>query len=119
MIAIPLRTTTTFPILCSILLSLPLSLQAFHPMITSHSFSTTSSSSTGLFATSRRDVVKQAIKDALTITQQYGSQSSQAQIAWELAEEVENSVYSPCAHRADLHLHYDPDVFDDECPLHY
>jgi len=100
------------------MLSLPLSLRAFHPMIASHSFST-SSSSAGLFATSRRDVVQQAIEDALTITQQYGSQSSQAQIAWELAEEVENSVYSPCAHRAELHPHYDPDVLNEECPLHY
>jgi hypothetical protein len=44
---------------------------------------------------------KQAIQAALEITKKYGATSPEARIAWEIAEEMEDSVFSPCSKRCD------------------
>ena len=68
-----------------------------------------------LFIT-RREKVKEAIEDALEMTRIYGPQSSEARVAWEIAEEVEDNIYSPCSKRCDPYGSHDPDL-DEECPL--
>lgn len=48
----------------------------------------------------REDSAK-AIQEALEISKKYGAQSPEARVAWEIAEEIEDSVYSPCSKRCD------------------
>ena len=42
---------------------------------------------------------KKAIQEALEATQKYGATSVEARVAWEIAEEIEDSVFSPCSKR--------------------
>lgn len=42
---------------------------------------------------------KEAIKAALEATKKYGAQSQEARVLWEIAEEIEDSIFSPCSKR--------------------
>ena len=63
---------------------------------------------TGLFAVddngqdsddSRISPHKKAIQEALEATKTFGSTSPEARVAWEIAEEIEDSIFSPCSKR--------------------
>jgi len=84
------------------------------PSFQFHSFY--SHTSLPLFLT-RKEVAQQAIHEALELSQQYGATSPQARVAWEIAEEVENSVYSPCSKRCDPFGSYNVDDYEKENPL--
>ena len=43
----------------------------------------------------------QAIEEALEATRKYGATSKEARMAWEIAEEIEDSIFSPCSKRCD------------------
>ena len=61
------------------------------------------SSSSSASSSSTADIGRhqQAMKDALEATKKYGPQSEQARVLWEIAEEIEDSIYSPCSERCD------------------
>mmetsp|Transcript_34655 Transcript_34655/g.84039 ORF Transcript_34655/g.84039 Transcript_34655/m.84039 type:complete len:157 (-) Transcript_34655:4414-4884(-) len=42
-----------------------------------------------------------AIEEALAATRKYGATSKEARVAWEIAEEIEDSIFSPCSKRCD------------------
>ena len=40
-----------------------------------------------------------AIEEAMEATRTYGATSKEARVAWEIAEEIEDSIFSPCSKR--------------------
>eukprot|EP00980_Cylindrotheca_fusiformis_P016156 scaffold4805_cov136-Cylindrotheca_fusiformis.AAC.11 len=44
---------------------------------------------------------EQAIDEALEASKKFGATSPEARVAWEIAEEIENSIFSPCSKRCD------------------
>lgn len=40
-----------------------------------------------------------AIEEAMEATRKYGATSKEARVAWEIAEEIEDSIFSPCSKR--------------------
>lgn len=42
---------------------------------------------------------KQAIQEAMEASKKYGATSPEARVAWEIAEEIEDSFFSPCSKR--------------------
>ncbi|CAB9527373.1 expressed unknown protein [Seminavis robusta] len=55
-----------------------------------------------LFASSTNNQRHQeAMQAALNATQKYGAHSPEARVLWEIAEEIEDSIFSPCSERDD------------------
>ena len=42
---------------------------------------------------------QQAIQAALEASKKYGAASPEARVLWEIAEEIEDSIFSPCSER--------------------
>ena len=49
--------------------------------------------------TTRRSPHEEAIQAALEASKKFGPQSPEARVAWEIAEEIEDSIFSPCSKR--------------------
>jgi hypothetical protein len=74
-----------------------------HPLLVRHGHVVVSDSAQNTSSENdkSKSASKQAIQAALETTKKYGAQSPEARVAWEIAEEMEDSVFSPCSKRCD------------------